>query len=162
MSYWESSGKSNEWYTPRYIFDCLGCSFDQDVAATSNIHLNNVPAKSFITEESLMKEWTGFVWCNPPFGKRNGIAPWLDKMYLHGNGIALTPDRTSAPWWQDAARKSNAHLQINGKVKFIRPDGSTGDSPSNGTTLFAYGDMAVDCLKRADRLGLGICLKMFV
>jgi hypothetical protein len=38
---------------------------------------------------------------NPPFGGRNGLAPWLDKFFANGNGIALTPDRTSAPWWQD-------------------------------------------------------------
>ena len=36
----------------------------------------------------------------PPFGGRNGIVPWLDKFFAHGNGIALTPDRTSAPWWR--------------------------------------------------------------
>jgi len=33
MSHWEAAGKSSEWYTPKYIFDALGCTFDLDVAA---------------------------------------------------------------------------------------------------------------------------------
>ncbi len=33
MSHWEASGESNEWYTPKYIFDALGTRFDLDVAA---------------------------------------------------------------------------------------------------------------------------------
>jgi hypothetical protein len=43
---------------------------------------------------------------NPPFGPRNGIVPWLEKFFAHGNGIALVPDRTSAPWWQRFAPKA--------------------------------------------------------
>ena len=32
MSAWEAIGKSDEWYTPKYIFDALGCRFDLDPA----------------------------------------------------------------------------------------------------------------------------------
>ena len=75
--------------------------------------------------------------------------PWLDKFFAHSHGIALTPDRTSATWWQDAARKADATLFIHGKVKFERPDGSVGKAPSNGTTLFAAGERGVAALRRA-------------
>ena len=61
MGVWESPGKSDEWYTPAYIFDALGAVFDLDVAA---------------------------------------------------------PDRTSAPWFVDAARRSDASLFLSPKVKF--------------------------------------------
>jgi hypothetical protein len=91
----------------------------------------------------------------PPFGGRNGIKPWLDKFFAHGNGVALTPDRTSAPWWQEAAGKANSVLFIAGKVKFIRPDGTLGKSPSNGTTLFASGRRGLEALDNARRAGLG-------
>lgn len=33
MSVWESSGKSDEWYTPAFIFEALGERFDLDVAS---------------------------------------------------------------------------------------------------------------------------------
>lgn len=155
MSIWEASiAATDEWYTPRYIFDALGETFDLDVSAPEGGG-PHVPAREWISKDSLSCEWRGFVWMNPPFGGRNGLVPWLDKFFAHGNGIALTPDRTSAPWWQDANRRADATLFIAGKVRFIRPDGSEGKSPGNGTTLFAAGDRAVWALRQAQVAGLG-------
>lgn len=156
MSYWETSGKSNEWYTPKYVFEALGCHFDLDVAAPISGPLY-VPCDTWIYDHSLQKPWHGFVWMNPPFGGRNGLLPWLDKFFSHGNGIALVPDRTSAPWWHDMARRADAMLFVNGKVRFIRPDLSTGNSPSNGTVLVAAGMRGVEALVCGDRAGLGLC-----
>jgi len=153
MGVHETKGKSDEWYTPKYVFDALGCKFDLDVASPTQETF--VPASNFIFDSSLDRAWNGFVWMNPPFGGRNGIIPWLDKFVEHSNGIALTPDRTSAPWWQDIARKVDAVLFVAGKIKFIKPDGTTGDSPSTGTTLFALGDKGVQALKNAEKNKLG-------
>lgn len=156
MSRWEPCiGASDEWYTPRYVFDALGENFDLDVAGAAigdHVPTNHriVPPRCGLTEP-----WAGFVWMNPPFGGRNGLVPWLDKFFEHGSGIALTPDRTSAPWWQDAAVRSDAHLLTRGKVKFLRPDGSVGASPGAGVTLWAAGDRAVKALVRAQHAGLG-------
>ncbi len=158
MSHWESKGKSDEWYTPKYVFDALGVEFDTDVASPEDRSLCHVPAKQFITSGSLQKQWIGFVWMNPPFSGRNGKSMWLNKIHNHGNGIALTPDRTSAPWWPVAASQADCFLLITGKVKFIKQDGSLGKQPGTGTTLFAYGDQAVQALKNAEKNGLGILL----
>ncbi len=158
MSHWEApAGASDEWYTPAYVFDALGCTFDLDVAHPAIRH-TNVPAKQFIFADSLCMEWGGFIWMNPPFGGRNQLIPWLDKFFEHHNGIALTPDRTSAPWWQDAARKADGVLFVAGKIKFIRPDGSKGAQPSNGTTLFAAGNRAFEALQNARANGLGLLI----
>jgi hypothetical protein len=154
MAYWDTLGKSDEWYTPAYVFDALACRFDVDVAAPCG-RSTFVPADSFISTNSLEAEWRGFVWMNPPFGGRNGLEPWITKFFEHGNGIALTPDRTSAPWFRTAWGKADAVL-FTPKIRFHRPDGSTGKSPSNGTALFATGDRAVAALSRAARNGLGI------
>lgn len=155
----KQSGKSDEWYTPKYIFDALECEFDLDVAAPIDRTYCHVPANYFFTEDSLNLRWNGFVWMNPPFGGRNGINPWLDKIIDHGNGIGLTPDRTSTDWWKKAALKSDAILFITGKVKFIKADGSLGQQPANGTTLFAYGDRGINALKRAAKNNLGVITK---
>jgi len=32
MSYWENLGATDEWYTPKYIFDAMDTFFDLDVA----------------------------------------------------------------------------------------------------------------------------------
>ena len=152
MSHWEAPGQTNEWYTPRYIFDALDVRFDMDVAASpGGCH---VPALYFERHDGLSVEWRGFVWMNPPFGGRNGLVPWLDKFFAHGNGIALVPDRTSAPWFQAAARRASAVLFVAPKVKFERPNGSIGKSPGCGMALLAAGEQARSYLCRASSLGV--------
>lgn len=148
-------GGSDECYTPKYIFDALGCEFDLDVAATKS-PFSCVPTKEFIYSNSLDHQWFGFIWMNPPYsGGDKGKTLWLDKLYLNGNGIALMPDRTSAPWHQKAQRLSDAILNVNGKIKFINERGEQMKQPSNGSTLFAYGPRAVQALRTAEKNGLG-------
>lgn len=154
MAHWETSGASDEWYTPKYIFDALGTVFDLDVAAPNDGPLH-VPASRWFSTNALEQDWSGFVWMNPPFGGRNSLAPWMAKFFDHGNGIALTPDRTSAPWFQDAWDRAGMVL-FTPKVRFLRPDGSEGVSPSNGTALWAAGEHACRCLIHAAERHLGI------
>lgn len=155
MSEWEASGQTDEWYTPKYIFDGLGCIFDIDVAAPIE-GPRHVPCGIWLYDRSLEHTWSGFVWMNPPFGARNGLVPWLDKFVAHGNGIALTPDRTSAPWFQEFACRVDLMLFLSPKVKFERPDGSVGKSPGSGTVLHAMGDQGVLALRRAAKRGAGL------
>lgn len=155
MSYWESRGKSDEWYTPQYLFDAMEVRFDLDPANGAEGGAF-VPCIHRMSKQGLERDWGNeFVWLNPPFGGRNGLVPWIDKFFSHGNGVLLTPDRTSAPWWQHAALRADAILFVSGKIKFIRPDGQQGKSPSNGTCLFAAGEKGVQALVNAQHNGLG-------
>lgn len=156
MGHHEANGKSDEWYTPKYVFDALGVRFELDVACAYDISKVHVPCDYYLNRDSLSADWHGFVWMNPPFGGRNAIEPWLAKLHKHGNGIALTPDRTSCPWWQKYARLADCHLQVAGKIKFIDANGDIGTKPGNGTTLFAFGEQAVQALLNAQKKGLGI------
>lgn len=164
MSAWETSGASDEWYTPKCVFDALGCDFDMDVAAPMLIpayigdRLRPVSPRGdcrWLWKDSLESQWTGFVWMNPPFGGRNALRPWLDKFFEHGNGVALVPDRTSAPWFWGAWDRADAVL-FTRKIRFLRPDGSEGKSPSCGTALLASGPRGVAALNRAHDRGFGI------
>lgn len=152
MAAYEAAGQSDEWYTPPYIFDALGCWFDLDVAAPPE-GPRHVPATRSLSSDGLTTPWDGFVWMNPPFGHQSTKRAWLAKFFAHGNGIALVPDRTSAPWWQEAAPMASAILFVAGKIKFERPDGSIGESPGTGTCLFGAGAIARKVLSRC-RLGL--------
>lgn len=155
MGTWESSkGGSDEWYTPRYVFDAIGETFDLDVAHPANCK-THVPTHLYYSSESLSLPWFGFIWMNPPFGGRGSLSPWLDKFFAHGNGIALTPDRTSAPWFRDAWDAADLAL-FTPKMKFIRDDGTIGGQPSNGTCLWAKGERARTALIRAAQNDLGI------
>jgi len=155
MAAYERAGESDEWYTPPHVFAALGCEFDVDVAAPTDRTHVHTPAKTFITERSLDRDWHGFVWMNPPFGHQATKRAWLSKFFAHGNGIALTPDRTSAPWFREAWGR--AHLvMFTPKIKFVRADGTVGGSPGTGTCLWAVGDAGFKALNRAERAGLGI------
>lgn len=155
MSYWEKSkGASDEWYTPRHVFDALGCRFNLDVAHPATTH-PITPCGVWYDDHGLYRDWVGFVWMNPPFGGRNALQPWLDRFFDHANGIALTPDRTSAPWFRSAWKRADAVL-FTPKIRFLRPDGTVGGSPSNGTALWAGGEQAVVALKRAASAHLGV------
>lgn len=152
----QSVGATDEWYTPPEIFDALGVEFDLDVASPGQLVTPWIPAQKFITAASLDDHWRGFVWMNPPFGGRNGLIPWLMKFFDHGDGIALVPDRTSAPWFQTFAPKADTLLFTRGKIKFIDAKGARGESPAQGTCLMAVGPTGALALHRAARAGLGL------
>ena len=146
MASHETTAQTDEWYTPAWLFDCLGVTFDLDPCCP---HPNLwVPTKRHLTkdDDGLSEDWHGHVWLNPPFGKRNGIVPWLDRLIEHGDGVALVPNRTATDWFQDAANKADVLLFVRGKIKFLRDNGLEGLSPGYGNVLLAYGDDMADAL----------------
>lgn len=155
----KSIGKTDEWYTPPHVFDALGCTFAIDVASPGNEITPWIPADYFITKHSPQESWRGFVWMNPPFGGRNGLVPWLERFFAHGNGIALVPDRTSAPWWQQFAPQADLCLFVSPKIKFIGEDGKPGKSPAQGTCLLGAGWRCIAPLHQAQQHGLGVIMK---
>lgn len=151
----QAIGATDEWYTPPHVFQALGCSFDMDVASPGQHVTPWIPAVTFITWNSLSLPWRGFIWMNAPFGSRNGLVPWLEKFFAHGNGIALVPDRTSAPWWQQFVPRAELALFVSPKLKFIGADGLPGISPAQGTCLLGIGPRAGEALHRARSEQLG-------
>ena len=160
MGYWDTPGRSQEWYTPAAVFEALGCRFDLDVAP-ARLADGHVPCAARLDGDGLREPYAGFIWCNPPFGGRNKIEPWLDRFFSHSNGIALMPDRTSALWFWKAWRQAE-HVLFTRKIQFIWPDGTKGKSPSNGTALMSVGDQGNRALERAARMGFGIMAEPLV
>jgi hypothetical protein len=165
----QSIGASDEWYTPAFVFEAMGVRFDLDVAAP----VAKCPASAWCnnaySHDSLTRIWPGFVWMNPPFGGRNGLVPWLEKFFAHGDGVALVPDRTSAPWFHRYACRADAVLFVgkpnpprksSNKIQFIRPSGEPGKSPAQGTALLALGARGAVALRNARRAGLGLLFEV--
>jgi hypothetical protein len=148
-------GATDEWYTPPHVFEAMRAEFDLDVASPGREVTPWIPAGAFLKAGSLAAPWGGFVWMNPPFGGRNGLVPWLEKFVQHGNGVALVPDRTSAPWWQQYAPRMDLILFVSKKIKFIGADGKQGKSPAQGTCLMSLGLDGSRALVTAARNGLG-------
>lgn len=141
--------EADEWYTPKYIFEALGERFDLDVACPPE-GPRHVPAKRWLSQNALTLPWSGFVWMNPPFGNQKVKRAWCAKFFEHGNGIALLPDRTSAPWFQEYGPKADAICWVSPKVWFERPDGARCEWPFHGTSLFAAGERATAALIRSE------------
>ena len=152
-------GKTDEWYTPGYIFDALGVEFDTDPCHPPRF--TKVPftknGKCFTKEaDGLSQKWSGLVWMNPPFGGRNGYFPWMDKFISHGNGIGLCTALTSSEGFQKYIPQMDAILFPKGKTRFIDENGKMGGCPFNGIVLFAIGETGKAALKNS---GLGVYLE---
>ena len=80
---------SDDYYTPKWVFDTLDLEFDLDVASPPG-GPPFVPCKRYFTQEDdgLAQEWTGLVWMNPPF---SGTAAWMERWLQHQNGVCLVP-----------------------------------------------------------------------
>lgn len=146
-------GATDEWYTPKYIFDALGLTFDLDPCSPGPDHW--VPAKKVFTsmDNGLLQPWSGLVWMNPPFGARNGHVPWLQRFISHGNGVGCVRAYTSSGWWHEYLPNVDIIIFPKGKTKFIRPDGSIGKQPGHGVALFSIGTLANTALINS---GLGM------
>ncbi len=147
----QAVGKTDEWYTPPYVFEAMAVRFDLDVA--SKHCLPWIPADGYISENSLDTSWHGFVWMNPPFGGRGDKALWLEKFFVHGNGVALVPDHTSAPWWQQYVPRASLVLFVAPKINFLGPQ--KGDQSAQGTCLLALGPQGCMALRNARDARLG-------
>lgn len=121
--------------TPKWVYEPLGiidldpCAGADTTIATRNLH----PSRG---ECGLTSEWSGFVFCNPPFSEKE---KWINKFISHGNGILLLPERGSAPWFGPLAEKSRFYWVMGKKINFV------GGPTSNnlGTCLFLFGEDAV-------------------
>ena len=134
---------NDDWYTPKWIFDTLGLTFDIDVASPPQ-GVPWIPARRRFTmaDDGLAQPWDGMVWMNPPFSK---ITPWAHKFISHGNGIALTPFARSK--YLDHLWNSKATMiQLPSDLKFAKPDGNF-YSMSFGAVLWAMGNEAQNALK---------------
>ncbi len=113
------SRESDEWGTPRDRWadwnDEIG-PFTLDAAAT---HENALCASHFTMEDDgLAQDWTGTVWCNPPY---SSVGKWVEKAYfssLQGaTVVCLVPSRTDTRWWHAWAMKADVRF-IKGRLRF--------------------------------------------
>jgi hypothetical protein len=109
--------ESDERYTPRWIFDGIGDTFDLDPASPVEGG-DCVPAAVKLTrlDDGLAKPWRGFVWLNPPFSRSSA---WADRFREHGDGIWLGPVANSRAWI-DLARAADMVWHIR-DIAFTHP-----------------------------------------
>lgn len=144
---------TDDWYTPRWIFDAAALVFDMDVAAPVDPTMRTVPARKHLTiiDDGLEAAWMGTVWCNPPYSK---AAPWCDRWAAHPDGMLLLPAVPEVKWLGVVLNAAHAFTLL--AVDFHRPDGTRARLrwPS---IIAARGSLAdaIPAIARADKYACG-------
>lgn len=142
----ERTEQKDEWLTPPYVFE-LFQPFDLDVCQPVNPPWLIAQRGYNIHDDGLTSPWHGFVWCNPPYGRETG--KWLEKMRAHNNGIALVFARTDTIMFHNSVFTADAIFFIKGRLSFYNVEGVKGGTAGAPSCLVAYGDEAVERLKKS-------------
>ena len=112
---------TDEWETPRDLFDALDAEFHftLDACATTE---NHKCGRYYTPEDNgLSKDWSGeCVWVNPPYSK---IGAWVEKCYREGTKdntivVALIPSRTDTKYFHKFILHRCEIRFIRGRLKF--------------------------------------------
>jgi len=153
-----SVGKSDEWWTPPWLFEALGLRFDLDPCGHEGA---DVPAHKIYTlaagQDGLRLPWSGRVFLNPPY---SDTTAWVDKL-LNSNvtAITLTFARTGSSWAQrllGGEHCASAVLFLAKRVRFIPGGGQHASSPGADSMLCAFGQTEVEALYRMAEAGHGV------
>lgn len=116
------SSVSNEWETPKYLFEKLNKEFffTLDPCCTEE----NKLCENYYTikDDGLSKDWGGHsVYVNPPYGRE--IGKWVKKCYeesLNGNlCVMCIPSRTDTKWFHDYIYNKAEIRFLKGRLKFV-------------------------------------------
>jgi phage N-6-adenine-methyltransferase len=117
------SSKSDEWGTPRDLYDELNrvFKFTLDPCSTAA----NAKCDNFYTleEDGLSKDWGGnTVFVNPPY-TRGAIGKWIKKAHDESKKpnttvVCLIPSRTDTKYWHEYCMKASHVHFIKGRLKF--------------------------------------------
>lgn len=135
--------ETDERYTPLWVFEALGETFDLDPASPP-LGVSKVPTTAVWTkaDDGLTKPWHGFVWCNPPF---SNSTPWADRFIEHGCGIWLGPIANAA--WHDRMTRSSGAMVLLRDFPFIAPD-HKGKRSAMPLSMHSFGPRGAAALRR--------------
>lgn len=113
------SKKSDEWETPKWLFDLLNDEFQfvLDAAANGENRKCNAFYDKYLS--ALDHDWAESTYVNPPYSK---IGPFMKKAYEESQKgatvVCLIPVRSDTRYWHDYVMKSQEIRFIKGRLKF--------------------------------------------
>lgn len=148
------NGKASkdEWITPPEIVKSLG-PFDLDPCAPVNRPWDTAGRHFTILDDGLLQTWFGRVWMNPPYGDQ--LTAWLNKLALHGNGLALTFARTDTNAFHHFVfRFADSIFFFKQRIKFCNVQGVPAHSGVAPSVLIAYGGFNSEAINDAGLNGV--------
>lgn len=146
---------SDDWYTPRWIFEAASIEFGTDVAAPIEQRFRTCPAQRYLTalDDGLVAPWYGLAWMNPPYSRAE---PWIQRWADHPDGLALLPAIKENRWLGTLLGAAEAIALLS--VRFLRPDGVDRASMGPAVCVLAgrgAGVLPLARIAQADRYARG-------
>jgi hypothetical protein len=136
----------DEWLTPPELLRALG-EFDLDPCAPILRPWDTAKHHFTIKDDGFSREWFGRVWLNPPYGQNTSA--WLEKLSVHGSGVALVFARTETKtWFNWVWSRAQAVLFLAGRLNFHHVSGQrSGKNCGAPCALIAYGSTNAEILR---------------
>ncbi len=133
----------DDYYTPAWIFERMGLTFDIDVCAPPG-GIEWLPAVRYFTQEDdgLLQPWEGRVWMNPPYSQ---ATPWVRKFIEHRHGVALLGHAKSA--WHNLLWATDAAIVVP-QAYFNFVGGPSGGSIFTPVFFAAFGEECIDAVRQ--------------
>jgi len=162
------TSNSEEWGTPKILFDQLNELFQFDWDAAASDWNTKVPRFFSKDDDALMQDWYGTVmdargnqpgpnlpavWLNPPYGRNMGA--WIRKAYEESQRgmdvIVLIFCRSCTRWWHETVRNALSVTFLQGRVPFVRPDGSSKGAAPASSVILHFGPKSIDQYPKPER-----------
>lgn len=145
------------WLTPVDLINALGV-FDLDPCCPNNLPWKT--AESFYSldngQDGLKLPWIGRVWLNPPY---SNWTPFVEKLKLHGSGIALIFARTETNGFFDHVwNGAHSVLFLKKRIKFLKGDFTSKHAAPTPSVLISYSEADTDALRNSGLEGKLIIL----
>lgn len=131
---------TDDWYTPPWIFDGMGLTFDLDVASP-DMQLSWIPARHRYTvaDDGLAQPWHGLVWCNPPYSSPTA---WCRRWAQHPDGCILIRADLSTSGPYTAVEAATSMYVARRRIEFVSGRQTRAGAVNFSTILLGRGDRA--------------------
>lgn len=161
----DAEPEKHRWRTPSWLvaplmdefrFDLDACADETNAIARRYLSRADdalvTPWRSAWREREDVQGWGRIIraaFQNPPWGRRGrgfaGTGAFVDRAWWEsrpstGSGLTvavLVESATDTAWWWRAFQRAD-EVRIGPRVAFTRPDGTPGNSPPGGVTLFVF------------------------
>lgn len=140
------SAENDTWSTPEALFQSLNSLFNFEVDLAAQMHNAKCPKYYTPEQNSLMQEWRGVCWLNPPYGRE--IGQWIKKAYESSRAgatiVCLLPARTDTRWFHNYC--------VHGEITFLKGRLKFGQAQHNApfpSMIVVFRPKVQDMLNRA-------------